>query len=58
MGILPEKCSTTDKEIPADSGRPGPGDMTIPEGFHEIRSDMEAASFRTTLTEAPIWPRY
>ena len=36
--------------MPAESGRPGPGEMTMPAGLHEAMSSMVAASFRMTRT--------
>ncbi len=48
----------TSREIPASSGVPGPGEITIRSGRIALIPDMSTASLRTTSGSAPSSPRY
>ena len=44
--------------IPASSGVPGPGEITMRSGRRARASSTLSASLRTTFTSAPSSPRY
>ena len=49
---------TSSRLMPASSGVPGPGEITIFSGPSASASSTESASLRTTFTSAPSSPRY
>ena len=55
---LPAAAGSRSIVMPASSGRPGPGEMTIRSGFAPTTSSTVTASLRTTRTSAPSSPRY
>ena len=58
MGTLPEKRWIVSLLIPASSGRPGPGEITIARGFMAAISSRVIASFRFTTGVSPSSPKY
>ena len=48
----------TSSEMPAFSGREGPGLMTMPSNALDSISSTVISSLRATSTSAPSWHRY
>jgi hypothetical protein len=57
-GTLGPKRRMTSTEIPASSGRPGPGEMTMCVGCRPAISSRVISSFRRTSGGAPSSPKY
>ncbi len=54
MGTLPAKRVTASTLIPASSGLPGPGEMTMPDGFFASSSATVILSLRNTSTGSSV----
>ena len=57
-GMLTPNRLITSTEIPASSGRPGPGEMTMRFGRIAATSSIVISSLRFTIGGAPSSPRY
>ena len=53
MGILPANALTAASDTPAESGSPGPGEMTSRSGPSASMPDTSILSLRTTRVSTP-----